>query len=224
MTNIDLKPFSVSILLIAITICLVNSCNSSDSKLEKNTSDKNFLKNMPPEHRNETPVQSKPKDTIFSAESNLDEIWTDEINKKMWQIYPSEKRLKWEDAKNYCSELTLGGYDDWHLPSITELRSLIRGCVQAKQGGECKVSDSCLSISCWNKPTCEACSTDGYPIDGCYWPTEIKGACGWYWSSSRIEDVPQLVWNVAFNLGYVLNFDFFYRDNTRCVRSVNKNN
>ena len=31
---------------------------------------------------------------------------------------------KWVDAITYCESLTLGGYDDWRLPNLNELRSI----------------------------------------------------------------------------------------------------
>ena len=37
----------------------------------------------------------------------------------------SVKKATWEDAKTYCENLTLGGYSDWRLPSIEELKSIV---------------------------------------------------------------------------------------------------
>ena len=44
----------------------------------------------------------------------------------MWQDNSDAKtiRMSWSEAIDYCENLVLGGYDDWYLPSIHELRSL----------------------------------------------------------------------------------------------------
>jgi hypothetical protein len=42
----------------------------------------------------------------------------------MWQKTPSSEGLSWEEAETYCENLTLGGYDDWRMPSCKELFSI----------------------------------------------------------------------------------------------------
>ena len=42
-----------------------------------------------------------------------------------WQNKPSTKKFNWSDAKSYCSNLTYGGKEDWRLPNIDELKSLV---------------------------------------------------------------------------------------------------
>ncbi|MBW8011428.1 MAG: DUF1566 domain-containing protein [Chloroflexi bacterium] len=43
----------------------------------------------------------------------------------MWQQAHNSERLRYYDAVNVCSSLSLGGYSDWRLPSIDELYSII---------------------------------------------------------------------------------------------------
>ena len=49
---------------------------------------------------------------------------TDTNNGLMWQqetIGP----MTWEETLSYCEDLQLSGYDDWRLPSINELHSIV---------------------------------------------------------------------------------------------------
>lgn len=45
----------------------------------------------------------------------------------MWQDNSEAKKTKltWQNAKGYCKKLSLGGFSDWRLPNIRELRSLV---------------------------------------------------------------------------------------------------
>lgn len=42
-----------------------------------------------------------------------------------WEATPDATRMRWSDALSYCAALTTGGHDDWRLPSVKELITLI---------------------------------------------------------------------------------------------------
>jgi hypothetical protein len=42
-----------------------------------------------------------------------------------WTIELSQKDLSWHQAEEYCGGLTLGGFDDWRLPSDDELIAVV---------------------------------------------------------------------------------------------------
>ena len=102
--------------------------------------------------------------------------WIDSETGLMWENPASGGKLKWDPAKDYCDNLGLGGYDDWYLPTIDELRTLIRGCPATETGGECNVSEGdCLSGNCMD-PSCLGCAlSEGPGIEGQYWPEELEG-------------------------------------------------
>lgn len=58
---------------------------------------------------------------------NAKEVVTNSATGLMWQDDSRAKNIKkdWEEAKNYCRNLTHAGYNDWYLPSIKELESIV---------------------------------------------------------------------------------------------------
>ena len=143
------------------------------------------------------------------------DTWTDSSSGLRWQVTPSSGYMMWEDAIEYCENLTLAG-GGWHLPTISELRTLIRGCDATVTGGSCGVTDSCLDYDC-KDDSCGSCiDGEGPNFDGCYGPSELPGECDWYWSSSPVADGDDLAWAVNFDLGDV--YDDYGGNSKRCVR------
>jgi len=52
----------------------------------------------------------------------------DHTTRLAWQDNGDAKTLimSWFDAKNYCEDLVMGPYSDWHLPEMSELKSILR--------------------------------------------------------------------------------------------------
>jgi len=149
-------------------------------------------------------------------------IWTDASSGLNWQVLPSGGTMKWSMAKAHCENLELNNYNDWRLPTIAELRSLIRGCPATQTDGVCGVADSCLSRSCRKYP-CHGCLNKGGPgKNGMYWPAELQGNCCWYWSSSAVADDSYNIWSADFSYGNIDSDDVYDAFNyVRCVRLPN---
>jgi hypothetical protein len=137
-----------------------------------------------------------------------------------WQDPPPESTYTWQQAMDYCAALSLAGHGagEWHLPTIGELRSLIRGCPGTETGGSCGVTDSCLGGSCWSD-ACTGCARLAGPGEGgAYWPAGFGGRVGWYWSSSSYAGSASNAWGVTFNTGHVYHYDKTPTRYVRCVR------
>jgi len=57
-------------------------------------------------------------------EKNRDLVY-DSKTELTWQSSPSGQKFNWSDAQNYCNNLNYGGQNDWRLPNIYELKSLV---------------------------------------------------------------------------------------------------
>jgi hypothetical protein len=153
-------------------------------------------------------------------------IWHDSTSELSWEVTPSNSsNVTWQAAVDYCNGLTLCDHDDWRLPTISELRSLIRGCESTQAGGSCRVGDGCLDSSCFDPITslCRPCPENAGPGNGCYWPAQVNGDCGTnegsFWSSSSVVDNTSLAWAVGFGYGGLVDgWDVPNGIGVRCVR------
>ena len=154
-----------------------------------------------------------------------DHEWVDHSTGLMWEATPKDKHIKWYEADAYCKGLEIDGYKNWRIPTIDELRSLIRGCEYTVVGGDCKVGSSCTSASCGDPDECrEGCPEgEGPGTDDCYWTAAwIKGACnkGSYWSSTLVSDQAATVWVIRFDTGAIRTDSKNWRNYVRCVRDA----
>jgi len=59
--------------------------------------------------------------------NNAKEVVVNDKTGLMWQDDSSAKTVErdWKGAKNYCQSLNFASYNDWYLPSIKEMETLI---------------------------------------------------------------------------------------------------
>ena len=87
----------------------------------------------------------------------LSTIRTDAAPNLMWS-QPSPGPVYYGSIAEYCEELREGGFSDWRLPNIDELRTLIQNCDKTKSGGKCRISENrqYLDEKCWSQD-CNGC-------------------------------------------------------------------
>ncbi|MBP5434274.1 DUF1566 domain-containing protein [bacterium] len=137
-----------------------------------------------------------------------------ELDDRTWSS--TMKLVNWEDALDYCNNLTECGYSDWHMPSISELRTLIMGCSGTESGGECKVTDDCLSSGNCMNDACNGCTRNDSNDNFCRIGFEGRPL----WSSSTDSDTSGKVWAVDFYRANVTTNDktSVIPNAFRCVR------
>lgn len=129
----------------------------------------------------------------------------------------ASSNMKWQNAVDYCSSYSEGGLSGWHLPTISELRTLIKNCDGTVTGGSCGVADSCLSDSCMSG-SCYCASMEN---NGGYYSKLGDDDTINLWSSSTIKgalEIYGIAWVVYFRSGYVFYNSKSSSYNVRCVR------
>lgn len=129
---------------------------------------------------------------------------------KKWSKVTSSE-MNWMDANKYCKNLVEGGNQDWRLPTISEIRTLIQNCPESENGGICEITNNCISYkNC--SGNCLGCYGKD---DGIY---SIFGDNKRLWSATEpLEDSQN-----AFGIGFY-DASFFVLPksdniNVRCVR------
>ena len=143
------------------------------------------------------------------------------IDGRMWSK-PSKNELSWKDAVEYCKRLMEIGYSDWHLPTINELRTLMRNCPDTEPGGLCNLTDECLAdeisagytliYSECNSSDC-SCIPD-YKDEGLYSKLWDVGVL---WSSTEAGN-PEYAASAYFGYGELWTENKSIERLVRCVR------
>ena len=107
-----------------------------------------------------------PKDqgseTLPAQSGAMTEESASEVDGMLWSPI-SGKRLTFKEADVYCSSLKSGGYSDWHLPTVDDLKTLVQHCPNLEPDGACRLSEDggcLLARKCLNKNKCK-CSSSG---------------------------------------------------------------
>ena len=122
----------------------------------------------------------------------------------------SSYTMNWDSAVSYCNSLTEGGNDDWKLPNISQLRTLVQNCSGTVTNGSCKVTSSCTSTSCYSDNCyCRPDSTGG---------NSKFGSTNELWSSTAISDKSGYVWSLQYSRAQTIQAAKSNSNYVRCVR------
>lgn len=176
------------------------------------------------EPQNDGDTEKQPEEEDYSETFGLPKC---SLQRKT-PCYDTETGLFWsspsdavthDDAVAYCYSLTDGGFMDWRLPDIDELRTLVRHCTSLEPDGKCKVSEKndCLSYDeCYDSKYCyNACLSKDDEF------FSRIGDLGELWSSSKRSDSRDQFWTMMFQIPSVYYRYDSQRSYTRCTRSVN---
>ncbi len=122
------------------------------------------------------------------------EVVMDSKYNLMWEGKTAENRdalRTWEEACDYCENLTWGGYDDWRLPTAMEYTTLVDLGINAGQGEQAPCIDK-----------------TAFPHNGLYH----------YWTSSEYPPIPSVVQYTSFATGNQFKWTRSGLMRTRCVR------
>ncbi len=212
-----MKPLVLWLIAICALTLAVATCGDSDDDDSSDASNDDDVDDDETDDDNDDD-DSMDDDVDDDADDDTQtecDTWTDTTSGLTWLVDPAVTTpyagLTWQEAMDYCDTLACGGHDDWRLPTVTELRSLIRGCPDTAHGGSCGVTDDCLLFDCaesGEEYPCNGCLAGDGPANGCYWPEDVRGRCDsvpmerTFWTSSLEQPVSkERAWQIEFYKG-----------------------
>ena len=163
-----------------------------------------------------------------------DGTWTDSETGFMWSVPRYETSYTQADAIQYCDDLVLAGYSDWRLPEISELTTLLRGCVDGQATGDfsrstCAVGlDNCLESACGDTSACQRCDLNSGPgrwgdyIPEDFYGVDEEGNVAYLWSRSPVSDDETQGWLLYLNTAFFRISSIEFDWNVTCVRAAKK--
>ena len=146
--------------------------------------------------------------------------WTDPTTKLTWENPATPAACNWQGAVDDCSALSACGHDDWRLPNIDELRTLMRGCAGTVTGGACPIHVGSPASDFTS--ACYCTKLGGPSAGGCFWDPVFGEQCGYfaylYWSFSETAVAGKNAWAASYFDGRLLQPWKTDKQRLRCVR------
>jgi hypothetical protein len=96
------------------------------------------------------------------------------FNGLMYQNQPFLKRFNWKEANEYSKKIKLGGFNDWRLPNIDELKNILTHHKNKGKHGKYYIRKEFVDNLENN---------------------------GWFWSNIKSKEYPSYAWNINFKNG-----------------------
>jgi Protein of unknown function (DUF1566) len=143
------------------------------------------------------------------------QVYVDSATQLEWQQNPVGGPLDFASAITHCNQLELQG-GGWRLPTIEELRTLLRGCPASEIGGACQATEKCRTFDAC-LVGCNGCELEFFEGEGCYRVEGLAGSCDWYWSSTELDNMDG-AWYVVFSSAHICGRSKDVFGQVRCVR------
>ena len=162
--------------------------------------------------------QNMKRDDLLKAIQRI----LEETKPKRYWSERSKNKMNFDDAKKYCMNLNQDEKDIWRLPSIDELRTVIRNC-ETKKDGQCRISERIEHFSSKDKDhkncACKIEKNNGgkYSILTKHDTSKIDGYGITLWSSTTLSDNEYSAWGVNFSDAAI---DIYFKNTEHYVRCI----
>ncbi len=95
--------------------------------------------------------------------------WTDPATSLTWTKSDNGADVNWDQAKAYCSNLHLGGFSDWRLPTIDELEGIYDSSQRAPLS-----NPGCSNFQSKIKGGIALSSCNGNVVAGAVWSSSLS--------------------------------------------------
>lgn len=170
----------------------------------------------PQNNRSSMSMQSDPTRNSDRFTANPDGTVLDTKTGFIWMQEDAQSDMSFTEAEAYCAQLSLGGMDNWQLPPISLLRSVIAACTASSFGGRCPIRDQtpARDAQCAG---CEMMRGPG-PMGSYLHPLfRFSGSLMETWSSTKSAPPNPLVATLAFQTAAIRMTPPDQRLRVRCV-------
>ena len=130
----------------------------------------------------------------------------------------STEKMTWDEAVKYCDRFTDFHFGEkWRLPTVDELRELVRNCPATEPGGSCKVSEeeNCLAGNCSSPKN--SCACERKPKNRGHYSMFGDADYIGLWSGSSLSDDDNKAWGAVFYSGMIGSVSKESKLYARCI-------